>query len=114
MVSGLLFAGASLDAEPHALGLKGSCGTRDQLLHGTWDPPGAGIKLMSPGLAGGFLTTGPPGKSPEFLDFLCDTLSSCKAGLLPIFSLWGTVSLHILPTCILESNCCVPFFCHFI
>ena len=28
-----------------------------------WDLPGPGIKPMSPALAGGFLTTGPPGKS---------------------------------------------------
>ena len=28
-----------------------------------WDPPGPGIELVSPALAGGFLTTGPPGKS---------------------------------------------------
>ena len=28
-----------------------------------WDLPALGIKPMSPELAGGFLTTGPPGKS---------------------------------------------------
>ena len=28
-----------------------------------WDPPGPGIKPVSPALAGGFLTTVPPGKS---------------------------------------------------
>jgi len=27
-----------------------------------WDLPGPGIKLISPALAGRFLTTGPPGK----------------------------------------------------
>ena len=31
--------------------------------HGMWDLPRPGIELMSPALAGGFLTTGPPGKS---------------------------------------------------
>ena len=30
-----------------------------------WDLPGPGIKPVSPALAGRFLTTGPPGKSPE-------------------------------------------------
>ena len=45
-----------------------SCGTRAQLLHGMWDLPGPGIEPMSPALAGGFLTTAPPGKS---LDVLC-------------------------------------------
>ena len=34
-----------------------------QLLHGMQDLPGSGIKPMSPVLVGGFLTTGPPGKS---------------------------------------------------
>ena len=33
-------------------------------LRGTWDPPGAGSKPVSPSLAGRFLTPGPPGKSP--------------------------------------------------
>ena len=27
-----------------------------------WDLPGSGIEPVSPALAGGFLTTGPPGK----------------------------------------------------
>ena len=30
---------------------------------GTWDPPAVGIEPVSSALAGGFLTTGPPGKS---------------------------------------------------
>ena len=45
-----------------------SCGTWAWLLHGMWDLPGPGIEPMSPALAGGFLTTGPPGKS-QHLDF---------------------------------------------
>ena len=32
-----------------------------------WDFPGAGIESMSPALAGGFLTTGPPGKSSQHI-----------------------------------------------
>ena len=39
-----------------------SCGTRAQLLRGMWDPPGPGPEPLSPALAGGFLTTVPPGK----------------------------------------------------
>ena len=27
-----------------------------------WDPPGPGLEPVSPALAGGFLTTAPPGK----------------------------------------------------
>ena len=40
-----------------------SCGTWAQLLHGMWDLPGPGLEPVSPALAGGFLTTVPPGKS---------------------------------------------------
>ena len=40
-----------------------SCGAWALLLHGMWDLPGPGLKPMSPALAGGFLTTAPPGKS---------------------------------------------------
>ena len=41
-----------------------SCGTRTQLLHGLWGLPRPVIEPMYPALAGGFLTTAPPGKSP--------------------------------------------------
>ena len=30
-----------------------------------WDLPGPGLEPVSPALAGGFLTTAPPGKPPE-------------------------------------------------
>ena len=33
-----------------------------QLPFAVWDPPGPGIEPVSPALAGGFLTTAPPGK----------------------------------------------------
>ena len=42
-----------------------SCGARAQSLHGIWDLPGPGLEPMSPALAGGFLTTAPPGKSED-------------------------------------------------
>ena len=42
-----------------------SCGAPALLLCGMWDLPGPGIEPVSPALAGGFLTTLPPGKSPE-------------------------------------------------
>ena len=42
-----------------------SCGTWAQLLHGTWDLPGPEIEPVFPALAGGFLTTAPPGKSQK-------------------------------------------------
>ena len=41
-----------------------SWGTRTWSLGGTWDlVPRAGIEPVSPALAGGFLTMGPPGKA---------------------------------------------------
>ena len=39
-----------------------SCGTQALLLHGMWDLPGPGLEPVSSALAGGFLTTAPPGK----------------------------------------------------
>ena len=40
-----------------------SCGVQASLLRGMWDLPGPGLEPVSPALAGGFLTTVPPGKS---------------------------------------------------
>ena len=40
-----------------------SSGKWASLLCGMWDLPGLGLEPMSPALAGGFLTTVPPGKS---------------------------------------------------
>ena len=39
-----------------------SCGARALLLRGMWELPGPGLEPLSPALAGGFLTTVPPGK----------------------------------------------------
>ena len=74
-----------------------------------WDLPGPGLEAMSPALAGGFLTTAPPGKSPrihthththffsyEFIYFwlrwvfvaVCELFSSCgERGLLFVAAL---------------------------
>ena len=45
-----------------------SCGAQAQLLCSMWGLPGPGLEPVSPALAGGFLTTAPPGKSqsPHF------------------------------------------------
>ena len=50
-----------------ALGHPGfsSCDAWAQLPHGMWGLLQPGIKLMLPALADGFLTTGPPEKSPR-------------------------------------------------
>ena len=39
-----------------------SCGSRDQLLRGMWDPPRPGLEPVSPASAGRSSTTAPPGK----------------------------------------------------
>ena len=44
-----------------------SCGARDSLSQDMWGLSGPGIEPVFPALAGRFLTSGPPGKSP-----LCD------------------------------------------
>ena len=43
-----------------------NCGSRAQLLRGTWDPPRPGPEPPSPALAGRLSTTAPPGKPPHF------------------------------------------------
>ena len=62
-VRGLLIAMASpvVEHRLQACGLS-SCGSRAQLLCGMWDLPRPGLEPVSPALAGGFLTTVPPGK----------------------------------------------------
>ena len=89
-VCGLLIAVASLVAEHrlwsaqasvdvarglHSCGLwalehrLSSCGAQAYLLRGMWDLPGPGLEPGSPALAGGFLTTVPPGKTCTLLLF---------------------------------------------
>ena len=58
-------------------GLLSSCGAWAQSLCDMWNPPGPGIEPVSPALAGGFLSTVPPGKSslpcfkpPSLLSFV--------------------------------------------
>ena len=58
-----LTVAASLVAE-HSLQTHrlSNCGSRAQLLRGTWDLPRPGLEPLSPALAGRFSTTAPPGK----------------------------------------------------
>ena len=73
-VRGRLTIAASLVAE-HRLQTRrlSSCGSRAQPLRGMWDLPRPGLEPMSPALAGGFLTTAPPGKSSTTFFFLKKT-----------------------------------------
>ena len=49
-----------------------NCGSRAQLLRGTWDPPRPGLEPVSSALAGRFSTTAPPGKPKNlFLRDIC-------------------------------------------
>ena len=61
----LLLRSRALDVWASVVVARGlsSCGARVLLLHGMWDLPGPGLEPMSLAVAGGFLTTAPPGKS---------------------------------------------------
>ena len=43
-----------------------NCGSRAQLLRGTWDPPKPGLEPVCPALAGRLSTTAPPGKPNKY------------------------------------------------
>ena len=58
-----------------------NCGKRAYLLCGMWDLPGPGLKPVSPALAGGFLTTVPPGK-PWVVFLLLNLESSANINII--------------------------------
>ena len=62
-VRGPLTTAACLVAE-HRLQTRrlSNCGSRAQLLRGTWDLPRPGLEPVSPALAGRLSTTAPPGE----------------------------------------------------
>ena len=109
VVCGLPFAMASFVAEDrlsvHRLCSCGSCalecrfsscGAWTQLPCGLWNLPRSGIELVSPALAGGFLSTGPPGKSSYYFFFnpkkFLPILSSQKYSL--VMSFISFISLY--------------------
>ena len=67
-VRGPLTIATSLVAE-HRLQTRrlSNCGSRAQLLRGTWDLPRPGVEPVSPALAGRLSTAGPLGKPPLFI-----------------------------------------------
>ena len=82
-----------------------SCGTWAYLPCGMWNLPGPGIESLSPELAGGFLTTGPPGKplpsSQIHKLWICDS----NPGLLGSKGDSSTGSCKMLCRCV--STACV-------
>ena len=60
-----------------------SCGSRAQVLRGTWDLPRPGLEPVSPALAGRFSTTAPPGK-PHYPSFLRGFYISASHSLLSV------------------------------
>ena len=67
-VHGPLTVAASLLAE-HRLQTRrlSNCGSRAQLLRGTWDLPRPRLEPVSPALAGRLSTTAPPGKPESYI-----------------------------------------------
>ena len=79
-----------------------SCGARAYLLRSMWDLPGPGLEPVSLALAGGFLTSVPPGKSLPWslsLSFIyCrdGQFSSLWACQSMILNIWETMELVTL------------------
>ena len=92
-VRGPLTIAASLVAEHRLQTCRlSNCGSRAQLLRGTWDPPRPGPEPMSPALAGRLSTTAPPGK-PYFMFFKWKHIWIVHRSFAPIrhlFTLWFT------------------------
>ena len=86
---GLLTAVASLVME---YGLS-KCGIWAQLPCSMWNLSGPGIEPLTPALAGGFLTTGPPGKCCIILTNIQSCCYSSHLSLLTSFSLQCPISL---------------------
>ena len=78
-----------------------NCSTQAWLPNSLWNLPGPGIEPMSPALAGGFLTTGPPGKSQtifpilDVLDLCCALMWDCRADGHRVLSLLTSLLNHI-------------------
>ena len=64
-----------------------------------WDLPGPGLEPVSPALAGGFLTTVPPGKSPHvnFKSLGCLILQILPHNLNSISSVFDVLKMCFPP-----------------
>ena len=63
-----------------------NCGSRAQLLHGTWDPPRPGPEPASPAPAGRLPTTAPPGKPLDYFLITNIILWDLKKNLMCLIS----------------------------
>ena len=69
-----------------------------------WDLPGPGMEPISPALAEGFLTTGPPGKSKSSLYFKhCTILDHCPCKL-EKYEIFSRLRFVVFPTELLEKR----------
>ena len=92
-----------------------SCGSWASLLRSMWDLPRPGIKPMSPALAGGFLTTGPPRKSLHVVYLFLFCYYTCFPSLLfrlgngsfRFSAWWGPPPCLIEPERGTPQACCV-------
>ena len=80
-----------------------SCGTRAQLLFGTWDLPGSGMEPVSPALAGRFSTNEPP---TFVYNYWNSGSGSQRIGKQPRINVCTSVELHFHMICGL---CRYPF-----
>ena len=85
-----------------------SCGARAQLLCGMWDLPGPGLEPVSPALAGGFLTTTPPGTPPNNIVFFKCFVSNQRSEVIIPFRITFLLTFQrISCVYILEDILCV-------
>ena len=73
-------------------------GTWAQLLCGMWNLSGLGIKALSSALAGGFLSTAPPGKSHS-------CILNCLSSFAHLLALYFHLDTHALEPCSLTLPC---------
>ena len=85
-----------------------SCGAQVQLFHGMWDLPRPGLEPVSPALAGGFLTTAPPGKPYLFIFNSLELMYNIMCRCIPQSSFRTFLSPPKIPSSPLRSTSWLP------